>query len=69
MFSTSLNFPPDFVFSQEVWYVEEGRHLPVAASMIKRRVVMRPKIRIAMERTVRVGHLLTKGAIRMAPTH
>jgi len=45
------------------------RFIPVAASTIRRRVVMNAKTKIAPARTERVAHFLTKGTIKIAPTH
>jgi len=45
------------------------KDLPVAASMIRRMVVIKQKAKTAVDRTVLVGHLRTKGAMRMAPMH
>ena len=42
---------------------------PVAASIMRRRAVRRPNVRMARERTDRVGKRLMRGAMRIDPTH
>ena len=62
-----LNFPPGEKVGRVNTMVDGD--IPVAASTMRRIIVMRAKIDIATARTVRVGSRLTSGAIRIAPTH